>query len=39
MRMLEALDRLKTDFADRLSADVKPGLHLDNTIRSRSAAL
>ena len=38
-RMLEALDRLKTDFADRLSADVKPGLHLDQTIRSRSAAL
>ena len=38
-RMLEALDRLKIDFADRLSADVKPGLHLDQTARSRSAAL
>ena len=36
-RMLEALDQLKTDFADRLSADAKPGLHLDQTVRSRSA--
>ena len=32
-RMLEALDRLKTDFADRLSADVKPGLQLDQTVQ------
>jgi succinoglycan biosynthesis protein ExoV len=38
-RMLEALDRLKTDFADRLSANGKPGLHFHQTIRSRSAAL
>jgi hypothetical protein len=36
-RMLEALDRLKTDFADR--ADVKPGLQVDHTLRSRSAAV
>jgi hypothetical protein len=38
-RMLEALDRLKIDFADRLSADVRPALHVDETVRSRSAAL
>ena len=38
-RMLEALDRLKIDFADRLPVDVKPGLHLDQTDRWRSAAL
>ncbi len=38
-RMLEALDRLKTDFAHRLSADVTSGLHLDQTARSRSATL
>lgn len=38
-RMLEALDRLKTDFADRLSADLKPGHHLDQTVRSSSAVL
>ncbi len=38
-RMLEALDRLKIDFADRLSADVKPEIHFDQSIRSRSATL
>lgn len=38
-RMLDALDRLKTDFADRLSTDVKPGVHVQGSARSRSAAL
>ncbi len=38
-RMLEALDRLKTDFADRMSADVKPRLHLVRTVRSPSPAV
>ncbi|MGH8638524.1 MAG: polysaccharide pyruvyl transferase family protein [Burkholderiales bacterium] len=38
-RMLEALDRLKTDFADRLSADAGRGLPRDPTVHSRTAAL
>jgi hypothetical protein len=37
-RMLEALDELKTDFADQLCVDVRSGLHLDRTVRSPSAA-
>jgi succinoglycan biosynthesis protein ExoV len=38
-RMLEALDRLKTDFPDRLSVEVKPTTDSDQGVRSRSATL
>ena len=38
-RMLEALEQLKTDFADRLSADARTGVSPDEAVRSPSAAL